>query len=836
MNNFPDRKDRANRTGPCTGGRVRPEKMILIILIVIYPGLLIAQSTFSISGIIQSKEDRTPVEGATVVILPGSLGTITDKYGYYQLEGIEPGNYTLSASFIGRQTEIRPVSISNDDLKVDFILTVVDQVLDGVTITGKNENIYGISRLRQVEKMAIYASKKHELVILDQITANKAANTSRQIYAKVSGLNIWESDGAGVQLGIGGRGLSPNRNANFNTRQNGYDISADALGYPESYYTPPVEAISRIEVIRGAASLQYGTQFGGMLNFVFNEGHPDKPVNILSRHSIGSFGFYSTFNSIGGTTGKLNYYSFYQYKKSNGWRPNSQLDQHTAFLSGNWQVSHRLRIRPEYTFTQYLAQQPGGLTDAQFNENPRRSFRSRNWFQVNWNLLALSLDYQINDRVQLNSRTFGLLASRDALGNLSDIQLQDFGENRDLLHDQFRNAGNETRLIWRYQTRQIPSTFLTGFRIYRGRTHRQQGEANDDSGADFEYLTPEYLQGSDFILPSLNYAWFAENLLNINEKWSITPGVRWEWIRTETDGYYRETTKDLAGNLLSDLRIDEAEVKTRSFLLFGLGSSFKPNGNLEIYTNFSQNYRAINFNDIRVSIGNLVVDENLKDERGFNLDLGVRGSVRKILEFDASVYLLYYQDRIGTILKKEPNPVFNNLTDRIIRFRTNIADARIYGIESLIQWHLIGNAQQLKNQVHLSLFGNASWTRARYHTPEVPQLNDNQVELVPPVTLKVGVEGAWKNLGFSLLFSHTARHFSDASNAISTPSAIEGLIPSYQVTDLSTSYHWSRYEIETGINNLLNVRYFTRRATGYPGPGIIPSDGRNFYLTVGVKI
>ena len=38
---------------------------------------------------------------------------------------------------------------------------------------------------------------------------NKAVNLSRQIYSKIPGLNIWESDGAGIQLGLGGRGLNP---------------------------------------------------------------------------------------------------------------------------------------------------------------------------------------------------------------------------------------------------------------------------------------------------------------------------------------------------------------------------------------------------------------------------------------------------------------------------------------------------------------------------------------------------------------------------------------------------------------------------------------------------
>ena len=178
----------------------------------------------------------------------------------------------MTISFIGKQPKIKSVEISARNLEVKIYLVDEANILNQITVSDDRKSTTGINRLRQVERFAIYASKKNELVELDKMTINKAANRSRQVYAKVSGLNIWESDGAGVQLGIGGRGLSPSRNSNFNTRQNGYDISADALGYPESYYTPPIEAIDRIEIIRGAASLQYGTQFGGMLNFKFKEG------------------------------------------------------------------------------------------------------------------------------------------------------------------------------------------------------------------------------------------------------------------------------------------------------------------------------------------------------------------------------------------------------------------------------------------------------------------------------------------------------------------------------------------------------------------------------------
>ena len=123
--------------------------------------------------------------------------------------------------------------------------------------------------------------------------ANLASNNARQIYNQISGLNIYQNDDAGLQLHIGGRGLDPNRTSNFNTRQNSYDISADVLGYPESYYTPPAESLKEIQIIRGAASLQYGTQFGGLINFILKE-PTNKKFELITRNSIGSCLLYTS--------------------------------------------------------------------------------------------------------------------------------------------------------------------------------------------------------------------------------------------------------------------------------------------------------------------------------------------------------------------------------------------------------------------------------------------------------------------------------------------------------------------------------------------------------------
>ena len=177
----------------------------------------------------------------------------------------------------GYEKKIVEVIIDSIQNKIQNIyLNELNYELEEYEFTDEKE--FNIRKLRAIEGVMITQGKKTEAMDLATTNANKAVNLSRQIYAKIPGLNIWESDGAGLQLGLGGRGLNPNRNSNFNTRQNGYDISADALGYPESYYSPPSEAIKEIQFIRGAASLQFGPQFGGLINFKLKDGNPDKKI------------------------------------------------------------------------------------------------------------------------------------------------------------------------------------------------------------------------------------------------------------------------------------------------------------------------------------------------------------------------------------------------------------------------------------------------------------------------------------------------------------------------------------------------------------------------------
>jgi Fe(3+) dicitrate transport protein len=799
---------------------------LFIFLSIQFLALSAFAQTYKISGRISLKDSIAA--GATVTLSPGGIKTATDNSGYFEYKNLVLGSYTVAISHLTAGSYRKQVKITNADVSLTIKLSPTDEnELDEVYVNDRTEK-QASGNLRQVEGTAIYAGKKTEVVNIANLSANLATNNARQIYSRVAGINIIEYDGGGLQLGIGGRGLNPSRVSNFNTRQNGYDISADALGYPESYYTPVTEAVERIEIIRGAASLQYGTQFGGLINFQMKRGPADKPFEITTRQTAGSFGFFNSFNSIGGTYKKLNYYAYYQYKKGDGWRPNSEFNQHGAYIHLDYQLTDRLKVTGEYTYMDYLAHLPGGLTDADFTKDPGISLRERNWFKVDWQLASLVFDYKISDNTKLNWRSYHLKAGRKALGVLSYINRPDPGGPRDLLDDTYKNYGSELRLLHQYQLFNAQkSTLLAGARVYKGLTLRNQGNADAGSGANFNY-TGAFPSSSSYEFPGTNVALFTENIFQINDKWSVTPGARFEFISTKANGYYTTLSSPYADAYL--IKNQENKTNNRSFLFVGIGTSYKPVDGVELYANVSQNYRSVNFNDLRVLNDNAWVDSLLSDERGYTVDGGVRGNVDGWLRYDLSLFYLKYNKRIGSVFVKSNDGLV------AYRFRKNIGDSRNIGFEGLVEGDILKLISQGTSRHKLSVYTNLALIDARYiNSQDASIKKDALVEFVPPVLFRTGITFGNKIFNVSYQFSHVGKQYSDATNVEFSDRAVDGVVPAYQVMDLNASYNWKWFTLSGSVNNLANAKYFTRRADGYPGPGILPSDPRAYYLTLQIK-
>jgi Fe(3+) dicitrate transport protein len=707
-----------------------------------------------------------------------------------------------------------------------------------VTLVGRNSRA-DIHFLPEIVGTQINAGKKNSLIVVDNVQGNVVTNTMRQVMAKVPGIQIWESDPSGIQIGIAARGLSPNRSWEFNTRQNGYDISSDPFGYPEAYYTPQLNSVQRIQVVRGAGSLQYGPQFGGMVNFILKNGSEiNKPIQLETQQTAGSFGLYNSYTAVGGETDKAHYYAFWDRRSGDGSRENSGFNVNTGFGSFTWKASPKLKLGIEYTHFDYKSQQPGGLTDAQFKEDHLQSVRGRNWFGVQWNILALNADYSFSEKSRLNVKAFGMTGFRNSVGFLLAPTIADTinaatlqYNNRRVDIDEYRNAGAEIRYINEYAIGKVKNTIAGGVRFFKGYTQRlQNGKGTTGSDLDLSLLSP---YATDLNFETSNTAVFVENIIHIGKKLILIPGIRYEDIRNTADGRLNFNANGTENKITNQSR-------SRNFLLPGIGAEYHI-GNTEVYANYSKAYRPVLFSDLVANPTTDIIDENLSDASGYNADLGWRGQVKDYLFFDVSAYLLQYNNRIGTIAQQRTDGSFYN-------FRTNVGNSTSKGTELLVEFSPVKAFLKQSTFGNISIFVSAAFIDARYDNFQVitrqgnalveTTLKGKQVENAPQSIIRTGLTYSYKKLTATLQYNYTSQAFSDANNSVS-PNATGtiGLIPSYQIVDVSASYKWSeQFFLKAGINNLFNEKYFTRRAGGYPGPGIMTAEPVNFFLTAGFKL
>ena len=781
---------------------------------------------YKYSGIVVDT-DNNPIKSVQIYDQNGGLLAQTNASGNFIFSSKKE---EVSLVFFLENFKIKYVVFTSDNLEnIQIVLSPFLEELSEIKITSRRKKVFELKRLNDVVGTAIYAGKKTEVILVNQSTANLASNNARQIFNQIAGLNIYQNDDAGLQLNIGGRGLDPNRTANFNTRQNGYDISADVLGYPESYYTPAAEGLQEIQVIRGAASLQYGTQFGGLVNFITKKPNPQKEVEVITRNTIGNFGLYTNFTSASGTINKVSYYGYFNYKQGDGFRPNSSFKSNNAFLHVDYSSNDKNSFSFEITYLDYLAQQAGGLTDQMFLENPYQSNRKRNWFQVNWLLYNLKWVHSISEKTNFSFNIFGLDASRDALGfRTNRVNQIDPDNERDLIKGTFKNIGFESRFLTSYSFFNKKSTFLIGSKFYDAVNTNLQGPGSIGSDANFTMRLddyPNYPRQSDSKFPNLNVSLFGENIIYVNDKLSITPGFRFEYINTQRDEIIKDIVTDAAGNIINENLRDEEQTNKRNFILLGVGASYKFNNSLEYYANITQNYRSVTFSDISTANPAFEISKDITDEKGFSIDAGLRGNYKNYLSYDANIFGLFYNDRINIYTRADGKAE-----------RDNIGDARILGIESLIDFNIKKFLTNSSEYV-FNYFINTSFISSKYTKSQKNGIVNNEVEFIPNMNIKTGIRFGYKNFLSSIQYSYLSSQFSDATNAKGgSISGVTGEIPAYDILDISASYKYKFLKLETGINNVLDKKYFTRRATGYPGPGIIPSSPRNYYVGLELKL
>ena len=650
--------------------------------------------------------------------------------------------------------------------------------------------------------LQIYAGKKTSVLDLDEMP-RVINNNYRQALAKAPGLFLSEETSPLVSIGY--RGLNPHRVQFSQVLRDGIPIHADQFGYPEAYYTPPLDTVDRIEFMRGGGSLMYGPQPGGALNYVTHDPRLDREFSVRSQQLLGSDSLYSTFNSVDGTVGRLGYYAFFNHRQADGFR-NANSDQ--ALYNGSVKLVLDAKTDSRWIlgFDGYAEEhgEPGGLTfasganavqyqvDRDAVSRPvdrfhmERYFGSLAWEKDFGEATMLTVTgwggYYLRGSRRQTGGGFGILAT----GNANNIELQEF-----------YTQGIEARVRHDWAWGENINTLAGGAQFYHTASPRV-----DERGASAAATSGAVIRDSD---RQVIYApVFVENRFVFGD-FSFVPGLRleniWQGVRENVN-----VDKTNQGTPLGD-------VSGHDFVpLLGAGMEYQLPHQLTPYVNFSQAYRPKIYTESVPTSGGAVANTDLDPGRSWQVDVGIRGQPLPYLYWDASLFWMDFEDQIGTVGSTVQN----------------VGETRHRGAELALEFDLLGWMGAMRGgtgeaEFHqLSLYGNAMLLDAEIRSGSNAALIGNAPAHAPERLIRAGGIYRMKDRG-KVAFTGTfvSDHWANDNNAANFR------VPAYMVWDLTVEWRVYRDTVSVlgGVNNVFDEDYYSRIRPD----GIDPAYGRNFY-------
>jgi len=234
------------------------KKTIYLFLFIAISYNMVAQG--KISGNIKNKATGEAIPGVTVYIPEIQKGTVSDENGYYQLGNLPHGTFKLRFSFIGFATVIKELSLSDKKQVLNIELNEADILSEEIVVSGGS-----------------YSTQHENAIKIESLTAKdlESANSASFIeaIAQTPGVDMI-SKGTGIATPVI-RGLSL---SNILMLNNG--IRMENFQFSENHPFMVDEAgVDRVEVIKGPASLLYGSDaIGGVINIIDEKAAADDKI------------------------------------------------------------------------------------------------------------------------------------------------------------------------------------------------------------------------------------------------------------------------------------------------------------------------------------------------------------------------------------------------------------------------------------------------------------------------------------------------------------------------------------------------------------------------------
>ncbi len=660
----------------------------------------------------------------------------------------------------------------------------------------------GESFKQDVEGTRIFAGKKTSVALL-QNQPQIQNNNYRQAFSQLPGLLVSEQNNQG-HVNVNYRGIGdPHESQDVLTLKDGLPIGMERYGYSTTYYTPPLEAVERVELIRGGSSLLYGPQPGPALNYVTYDPVDDRAFTADTQHVFGSDDLYSTFNRVTGTSGRWGYLGYFHHSQSEGQRSeNEDFELYGGSFKLTMDAATDTRWILNFDAHDKDAGEPGRLTLAQYEADRYQTIRPFDRLETERYAMSLSFERDLSEATLWTTTVYGSYFDRFSHRRTTNVSNAANLDRREVY-----SAAIESRVRHDWDAWGERHTFTGGVLFYGADAPRSQDRTTSypsDQG------TPIF----DFDYNTLSASVFAENKFQFGAL-SVSPAVRAELIQIEvTENFNTGKTSPLHN-------IEE----TYAVPLFGLGLEYALPWSAELYGNVSQGYKPPSFDDLAPSGNNTLPATDLEEGKTWTYEAGVRGRATPWATYDASAFLTDYENFFGT------------LSVGALTQRANVGDVQYDGVELSGEIDLCRFASDVRGVEHrehplgtLSWYGSASFLNAEF---EGGPLTGKEPAYAPNYVFKTGL--VWRFLEgrgkVALIGTFVEDHYWADNNLAGTTGL--SAVPAYEVWDLTAEIpvYKDAVTVLAGIGNVTDETYFSR----VRADGIEPALDRTYYAGARVR-
>ena len=648
---------------------------------------------------------------------------------------------------------------------------------------------------------------RKDLIQLNPLTGN-------EVLRKVTGLNVVDEEGAGLRINIGIRGLDPDRSRSVLMLEDGVPIALNPYGEPEMYFTPSIDKMAGLEILKGSGQILFGPQtIGGVVNF-FTANPPSESQTRIKLNG-GDHGLFSSFISHGNTLGKTGFIVSYLYKRADN-LGTATFSLHDLSAKIKLQTSEKSNLGLKIGFYDEISNATYvGLTQNLYDNGGQDFLRIAPEDRLPIRRYNASLTHQLflNNNIQLQTTVFAYTISRNwqrqefSFTRPNDFSGVVFGDvnipngalylrnttgNR---NRQFEVAGIEPKLNIKHLLFNKENVLETGLRFMYERANEQFiiGAKPDASSGNIR--DNEIRGGKAFSV-------YAQNKIEITKKLNINFGAR-----LESYNYQREILRGRfrvngINNVVRDTSVI-ANSETLS-IIPGAGINFNASETLNFFGGVHKGFAPPRVKDAITSEG---VTLNLDAELSTNYELGSRLIINEILTAELTGFIMDFKNQIIPVSQSSGNL---NATGFV-----NGGATLHKGLEIGFKFDL-GKLLNSKNSFYLE---NSTTLQESFYSADrfigTTNIKDNRLPYAPNMMIWTAVGTQLENgLGLRVSGNYIDNQFTDELNNFSpSTNGRTGQIDSRFIIDGNLSYKLPKINANINIaaKNLTDQRYISSR-------------------------